>query len=82
MTHNELLSLIDYYQVEGSWDIPEDSERFEMVAKNYRAFRAVVESHEPQEITLPNGEWGTNCPACDGWEYPCPTIQKIIEELK
>ena len=45
------------------------------------ALSAVVELHKPQEITLPNGEWGTNCPVCDGWEYPCPTIQAIEKAL-
>lgn len=45
------------------------------------ALSAVVELHKPQEITLPNGKWGTNCPVCDGWEYPCPTIQAIEKAL-
>ena len=48
----------------------------------YLALRAVVELHRPQEITLPNGEWGNNCHLCDGWEYPCPTIQAIEKELE
>ena len=47
----------------------------------YIALRAVVELHKPQDITLPNGEWGTNCIICDGWSYPCPTIQAIEKEL-
>lgn len=46
-----------------------------------QALTAVLELHKPQEITLPNGEWGTNCPICDGWEYPCPTIQAIEKAL-
>jgi hypothetical protein len=46
------------------------------------ALRAVVELHKPQEITLPNGEWGTNCILCDGFDYPCPTIQAIEKELR
>ena len=48
----------------------------------YIALRAVVELHPPQDITLPNGEWGTNCIICDGWQYPCETIQAIEKELK
>jgi hypothetical protein len=45
--------------------------------------RAVVKLHKPQEITLPNGEWGANCGHCDiGFTYPCPTIQAIEEELR
>ena len=47
-----------------------------------RALSAVVELHKPQEITLPNGEWGTNCILCDGFDYPCPTIRVIKRELK
>jgi hypothetical protein len=45
------------------------------------AINAVIELHKPQEITLPNGEWGTNCIECDGWIYPCPTVQAIEREL-
>ena len=47
----------------------------------YMALLAVVELHKEQEITLPNGEWGSNCIACDGWLYPCPTIEAIEKEL-
>jgi hypothetical protein len=46
------------------------------------ALRAVVELHKPQDITLPNGDWGANCTECDGWEYPCPTIQAIEKEFR
>jgi hypothetical protein len=49
--------------------------------KGYNALRAVVELHKPQEITLPDGEWGANCIECDGYDYPCPTIQTIEKEL-
>jgi hypothetical protein len=41
------------------------------------ALRAVVELHKPQKITLPDGSWGMNCDECDGWVYPCLTIQTI-----
>ena len=61
-----------------------DIERAETY-KSYRQFiaisRAVVDLHKPQEITLPNGEWGYNCIHCDGYEYPCQTIQVIEREL-
>ena len=50
--------------------------------KFYPALRRVVELHKPQEITLPNGEWGANCVICDGFEYPCLTIRAIEKELK
>lgn len=46
------------------------------------ALSKVVELHKPQEITLPDGEWGENCSVCDnGWTYPCRTIQAIEKEL-
>ena len=68
MTHDELLAKIDSFTCcSGAHEI---------------ALRAVVELHKPQEITLPNGEWGTNCGHCDiGYTYPCPTIQAIEKEL-
>ena len=47
----------------------------------YIALRAVVELHKPQDITLPNGEWGINCSHCGLWTFPCPTIQAIEKEL-
>jgi len=40
---DELLAKIDYNQVEGTWDIDMKSQRFDLVAQNYRALRAVVE---------------------------------------
>jgi len=69
MTHDELSR-----QLEGLWH---DSYK----APGYQALRAVVELHKPQEITLPNGEWGFNCAECDGYTYPCPTIHAIEKEL-
>jgi len=33
------------------------------------------EKHEPQEITLPNGEYATNCTHCDGLEWPCEVMK-------
>ena len=38
---------------------------------------ALVIQHKPQEITLPNGEWGINCEKCDGWDWPCSTLKAI-----
>ena len=38
------------------------------------------EKHEPQEITLPNGEYGTNCRHCDGIEWPCEAMKGNAEE--
>ena len=67
MTHDELLAKLDDY----GFGVPP-----------LNALRAVVELHKPQEITLPNGEWGTNCILCDGFDYPCPTIEAIEKELK
>ena len=48
---------------------------------NTNALRAVLELHKPHLITLPTGEWGTNCIICDGWQYPCKTIRAIEKEL-
>lgn len=46
-----------------------------------QALRAVVRLHKPQEITLPDGNWGVNCAICDGFVYPCLTIETIEKEL-
>jgi len=46
----------------------------EMVA----TLRRINDLHAPQEITLPDGSWGTNCRHCDGWEFPCATIYAMI----
>jgi hypothetical protein len=68
-THDELLAKIDAVPNSDScWKIA--------------IICAVVELHKPQEITLPNGEWGANCGHCDiGFTYPCPTIRAIEREL-
>ena len=70
MTHDELLSHID--------DLAVHDSGYGAISE---ALRAVVELHKAQEITLPNGEWGSNCIICDGWSYPCRTIQAIEKEL-
>jgi len=44
-----------------------------------RALNWVVGAHSPQDITLPDGSWGLNCPQCEGWTYPCLTIKMIRE---
>ena len=53
----------------------------ELMIKNYAALRAVLDLHSTQKITLPNGEWGVNCIECDGYSYPCKTVQIIIKEI-
>jgi len=70
MTHEELLFGIKEIErlAEGMWGT--------------KALRAVVELHKPQEITLPDGEWGANCVLCDGWYYPCRTIAAIEKALQ
>ena len=54
----------------------------ELAAKHYKemiqALRRINDLHVPQEITLPDGSWGTNCKHCEGWEYPCATIYAMI----
>ena len=74
MTHDELLWAINSVVESGPC---ETVGHF----SSAKALRAVVELHKPQDITLPNGEWGTNCIICDGWQYPCGTIQAIEKEL-
>ena len=76
MTHDKLIKYID-----DSIDGLKHEHLFEKLLANTKALRAVVELHKAQEITLPNGEWGSNCIICDGWSYPCRTIQAIEKEL-
>jgi len=71
MTHDKLLKEINQFHGETA-----------IADLLSNALRAVVELHKPQEITLPNGEWGTNCILCDGFDYPCQTIQAIEKELE
>jgi len=68
MTHDELLASIEKMMNHDAIFMKD-------------ALRAAVELHKPQEITLPDGEWGANCIECDGYDYPCPTIQAIEKEL-
>jgi hypothetical protein len=74
MTHEELLAKIS--------DEIDNGQGIMAVAIIGDALRAVVELHKPQEITLPDGEWGANCVLCDGWYYPCPTIAAIEKALQ
>lgn len=46
-----------------------------------KALRAIIHLHCPQEITLPDGSRGLNCVECDGWVYPCQTIEIIRSEI-
>jgi hypothetical protein len=72
MTYDELLEAVNSptYMQSRTLDHP------------YIALRAVVELHQPQDITLPDGSWGENCCICNkGWTYPCRTIQVIEKEL-
>jgi len=70
MTHDELLTKLNPVITVAN------------ITKQYHALRAVVELHKPQDITLPNGEWGINCSHCDLWTFPCLTIQAIEKELE
>jgi len=75
MPHDELLDRIAQAGLEPHGNV--------MPTHLVLALRAVVELHKPQEITLPDGEWGENCRGCDiGFTYPCPTIQAIEKELR
>ena len=80
MTHDELLAEITAYERRTCNSAQDDSTCVSLHPLAI-ALRAVVELHKPQDITLPNGEWGTNCIICDGWQYPCETIQAIEKEL-
>ena len=87
MTHNELLEKIDE---EGEFLV----QHFDSKPIVHSALRAVVELHKPEyweNIHDPNWN-GNECSVCftDGnleipsarIDYPCPTIQKIMDELK
>ena len=87
MTQDELKDMLkkqhDYWTNLVHYTKPEFYENTVDQRNGWSALKAVVELHNPQEITLPDGEWGTNCKHCDvGFTYPCPTIQAIEKELK
>lgn len=52
------------------------------LCKEWNALANVLDLHKPQEITLPNGEWGESCVECDGWNYPCKTVEIMGKELE
>jgi hypothetical protein len=72
MIYDELLERINRYSKTRSL--------IDTIAWN--SLRLIIELHKPQEITLPDGSWGANCVQCDGWDYPCLTIQAIQKEIK
>jgi hypothetical protein len=78
MTHDELLTKIDLFQRETTWDIPEESIRFGVSKKNYQALRAVVELHKPVESDYVKE---LLCRGCPTYAWPCKTIQAIEKEL-
>jgi len=68
VTYDELLEALKY-QAEHKMGIKEH--------QSFIALVDIVKLHKPQEITLPNGEWGDCCVECDGLNYPCSTIRFI-----
>ena len=79
MTHNELLAKIALH-----WIYADDPEFYGL--SGYRkALRAIVELHKPVQSYMFEEE---ACSHCSSEEdrleilYPCPTIQKIMDELK
>ena len=73
--YEELLAYINKEIDEAAWT----KEYYPL--KSLQALRSVMELHKPQEITLPNGDWGLNCVLCDGFAYPCDTIETVEREL-
>jgi len=77
MTFNEILKKISKYQRDEMAAIALGKD----VNNLLNALLFVVLLHKPQEITLPDGSYGQNCYHCDGFDYPCVTIQAIEKEL-
>jgi len=75
MTHDELIAYINKEIDQAAWT----KEYYPF--KSLQALRAVVKLHRSQPITLPNGDWGMNCILCDGYYYPCYTVDAIEKEL-
>ena len=83
MTRDELLAKIDTPNELHVPNADGTTKIYKLKSQHMKALRAVAEIHKPQEITLPDGEWGANCSHCDfGFNYPCPTIQAIEKDLK
>ena len=85
MTHDELLARVTN---QAGWTDNHVNDRITVVVSdwnagwnardNTNALRAVVELHKPRDYKA--GNWCIGCNA--DYEYPCPTIQAIEEELK
>ena len=69
MLHDELLEILEHTAQDGMTDEP-----------ILKALLAVVKMHYPHEITWAVKEPFIACYSC-AEEYPCPTIDTIIEEL-
>jgi len=97
MTHDELLAEIDerYWKMfnHNSLDQTESSiEHRTFIQNQYFALRAVVELHKPYDSQDTPHELAMGwCKGCSieysikeyaSQPYPCPTIQKIMDELK
>jgi len=87
MTHDELLAKID--EPNGEFDAG-DPTRHHLLLTQSKALRAVVELHKPimhykfqsEEISSVECSHCTYGPLSDYYDYPCPTIQAIEEQLK
>lgn len=81
MTYEELMELLDD-QVVANAKILNNEIVWKESSKSAFALHSVVKIHAPQEITLPDGSYSYNCQECDGWVYPCQTIEAIKKDLK
>ena len=81
MTYEELLELLDD-QVVANAKIVNNEIVLKESSKFILGLHSVVKIHAPQEITLPDGSYGTNCQQCDGLVYPCQTIEAIKKDVK
>ena len=75
MTHDELLAELDAL-----------NDSCSVVDQLVTTIRAVVDLHSPctgskHDDAIEFANVPCICVACDGYEYPCPTIKAIQEEL-
>ena len=70
MKYDDLLARFENIQE------PEYAEEYFQV-KLLRVLGKIVELHKPIVITLPDGSWGHCCDQCDGYVYPCQTIEAV-----